>query len=207
MISNKAFFVPTIMFFIALFALILFIFVIQSITYTSNNKMYMQQAYEDSALIRSNYYIEESLNKEYEDVCKEDNFILNYGEYKLEIDPICFFNINTIYNNIIKGIFGNKKIEYNEDEYQQEIEKLTSFEDVQKIATNKALSKIIEFLKGELESIPESEVIIKIIEKKLDKNLEEYISFNITFKNKTKENNYLYYYNFKKKEKMKLIHT
>ncbi len=207
MISNKAFFVPTIMFFIALFVLILFIFVIQSITYTSNNKMYMQQAYEDSALIRSNYYIEESLNKEYEDVCKEDNFILNYGEYKLEIDPICFFNINTIYNNIIKGIFGNKKIEYNEDEYQQEIEKLTSFEDVQKIATNKALSKIIEFLKGELESIPESEVIIKIIEKKLDKNLEEYISFNITFKNKTKENNYLYYYNFKKKEKMKLIHT
>ncbi len=207
MISNKAFFVPTIMFFIALFVLILFIFVIQSITYTSNNKMYMQQAYEDSALIRSNYYIEESLNKEYEDVCKEDNFILNYGEYKLEIDPICFFNINTIYNNIIKGIFGNKKIEYNEDEYQQEIEKLTSFEDVQKIATNKALSKIIEFLKGELESIPESEVIIKIIEKKLDNNLEEYISFNITFKNKTKENNYLYYYNFKKKEKMKLIHT
>ncbi len=207
MISNKAFFVPTIMFFIALFVLILFIFVIQSITYTSNNKMYMQQAYEDSALIRSNYYIEESLNKEYEDVCKEDNFILNYGEYKLEIDPICFFNINTIYNNIIKGIFGNKEIEYNEDEYQQEIEKLTSFEDVQKIATNKALSKIIEFLKGELESIPESEVIIKIIEKKLDKNLEEYISFNITFKNKTKENNYLYYYNFKKKEKMKLIHT
>ncbi len=207
MISNKAFFVPTIMFFIALFVLILFIFVIQSITYTSNNKMYMQQAYEDSALIRSNYYIEESLNKEYEDVCKEDNFILNYGEYKLEIDPICFFNINTIYNNIIKGIFDNKKIEYNEDEYQQEIEKLTSFEDVQKIATNKALRKIIEFLKGELESIPESEVIIKIIEKKLDKSLEEYISFNITFKNKTKENNYLYYYNFKKKEKMKLIHT
>ncbi len=207
MTSNKAFFVPTIMFFTVIFTIMLFVFVIQNITYASNNKMYIQQAYEESALIRSNSYIEDNLNKDYEDICKEDNFIIKQGEYELEIDPICFFNINTFYSNIIKDIFDNKKIEYNESDYKKEIEKLISLENLQKIMTNKALSKILEFLKGKLENIPESEVIIKIIEKKLDKNLQEYVGFNIVFKNKTKKNSYLYYYDFEKKEKMKVIHT
>ncbi len=207
MISNKGFFVPTTMIFIIFFLILLSILVTENITYNSINKMYLEEAYQETAIIKSNEFIQKILDLEYQDTCYEETYHLTYKDYNLEVDPICFFNVNNFYNNVISSLIKPKKLEYSDNDFEDVVSNLKMFENTQLLLTNKITQKIIDFIKSKGEELPEGKLIIKVIEKKLDKELEEYLAFNIKFTDKNKTSKYLYYFDFKEKEKVKIIHT
>ncbi len=207
MISNKGFFVPTIMFFISIFLIFILIITLDSFTYSSTNKMYLEEAKEETAIIKSNFYIKDTMQKDYEEACNQEKFTIKDQNYNLEIETICFFDINTMYTKAIKELIGTNKLEYNDLEYEGELKKLSYLEKEQKILTSNLISKILDFLKGKIEKLPEAKLIIKVIEKELDNKLKEYVAFDVSYENKKRRNNFLYYYNFKDSKKMKVIHT
>ncbi len=206
MTSNKGFFVPTIMFFIFMFLITILILSLNSLRESSTNNLYIEQAKEETMMIKSNKFIENNIKKDYEEACSEE-YVFNYENYTLEIDPICFFNVDTFYTAIIKDFYLTNELELGLEEYNEELEKIYNLEKSQKIVTKNLISKILGFLEDKLEDIPEAGVIIRLVEKKLDNKLEEYIAYDISIKNSQKENNVLYFFNFKSKEKKKILHT
>lgn len=211
--DNQAFFLPTIMFFLLLFSLLLVFSTVHNLTTIFLVRTAEQEVYYEVAVLEAKQtitnYVQEK--KKFTQVCEQELPVKKTANYELMITPLCFLTTNMLITKLTNKLVLPKKVELQipEKAYEKAVANLKIIEKIELTSLKKLKKKLTKSVNKAANKNLEAKLIVEGAKSKFHELTEQQIAFAIEIKLPATKAKFaiLYFYDYEHPQKSKLYYV